>query len=58
VRSDGGEEFAGPFSDLCRTRGIRQEYTLADSLQYNGVAERAIAMVEQVALAVYIQTEV
>ena len=28
VRSEGGGEFAGTFSDLCRGRGIRQEYLL------------------------------
>ncbi|CAM9911506.1 unnamed protein product, partial [Sphacelaria rigidula] len=47
VRSDGGGEFSGSFSDLCRQRGRRQEYTPADSPEYNGVAERAIAMVEK-----------
>ena len=31
IRSDGGGEFSGAFSDLRRTRGIRQEYTPADS---------------------------
>ena len=58
VRSDGGGEFAGSFSDLCRKRGIRQEYAPADSPEYNGVAERAIAMVEQAAMAARIQAKV
>ena len=56
-RSDGGGEFSGAFSDLCRTRGVRQEYTPADSPEYNGVAERAIAMVEQAAMAARIQAK-
>ncbi|CAN0027935.1 unnamed protein product, partial [Sphacelaria rigidula] len=58
VRSDGGGEFSGSFSDLCRERGIRQEYTPADSPEYNGVAERAIAMVEKAATAARIQAKV
>ncbi|CAM9889479.1 unnamed protein product, partial [Sphacelaria rigidula] len=58
VRSDGGGEFSGSFSDLCRERGIRQEYTPADSPEYNGVAERAIAMVEKAAMAARIQAKV
>ena len=51
IRSDGGGEFSGAFSGLCRTRGMRQEYTPADRPEYKGVVERAIAMVEQVAMA-------
>ncbi|CAN0489046.1 unnamed protein product, partial [Laminaria digitata] len=41
VRSDDGGEFrGGKFGDLCRSRGIKQEFTTADSPQFNGVAER------------------
>ncbi|CAN0107392.1 unnamed protein product, partial [Sphacelaria rigidula] len=58
VRSDGGGDFSGPFSDLCRERGIRQKYTPADIPEYNGVAERAIAMVEKAAMAARIQAKV
>ena len=41
VRSDGGGEFRSEkFVDLCRSRGINQEFTTSDSPQFNGVAER------------------
>ena len=43
VRSDGGGEFrGGKFGGLCRSRGIKQEFTTADSPQLNGVGERAL----------------
>ena len=58
VRSDGGGEFSGSFSDLCREHGIREEYIPVDSPEYNGVAERAIAMVEKAAMAARIQAKV
>ncbi|CAM9943819.1 unnamed protein product, partial [Sphacelaria rigidula] len=58
VRWDGGVDFAGSFSDLGRTRGIRQEYTPPDSPEYNGVAESAIVMVEQAAMAALIQAQI
>ena len=41
VRSDGGGEFSkGAFGALCTTEKIRQDFTAADSPQYNHVAER------------------
>ena len=41
VRSDGGGEFSkGAFGALCTTEKTRQEFTTADSPQYNGVGER------------------
>ena len=47
VHTDDAAEFkGGAFADLCRERGIRQEFTTADSPQFNGVAERGIAMIE------------
>ena len=56
VRSDGGGEFrGGEFGDLCRTRGIKQEFTTADSPQFNGVAERALGLIETAAMAGRIQ---
>jgi len=56
VRSDGGGEFrGGKFGDLCRTRGIKQEFTTADSPQFNGVAERALGLIETAAMAGRIQ---
>ena len=39
VRSDGGGEFCGgKFGDLYRSRCIKQQFTTADSPQFNGVA--------------------
>ena len=56
VRSDGGGEFCrGRFGDLCRSRCIKQEFTTADSPQFNGVAERALGLIETAAMAGRIQ---
>ena len=56
VRSEGGGEFCGgKFGDLCRSRCIKQEFTTADSPQYKGVAERALGLIETVAMAGRIQ---
>ncbi|CAI5465737.1 unnamed protein product [Closterium sp. Yama58-4] len=50
LHSDRGGEFS---SDLlrafCRARGIRQTFTLPDSPQQNGIAERCIGMIMDVA---------
>ena len=56
VRSDRGAEFSkGAFGALCATEKIRQEFTTADSPQYNGVADRQIAIIEAAGLATRIQ---
>ena len=56
VRSDDGGEFMeGKFGKLCRERMIEQEFTTADSPEYNGVAERGLAVIESAALAARIQ---
>ena len=56
VRSDDGGEFVeGKFGKLCRERKIKQEFTTADSPEYNGVTERGLAMIESAALAARIQ---
>ena len=56
VRSDGGDEFrGGTFGELCRSRGIKQELTTAGSPQFNGVAERALDLIEMAAMAGRIQ---
>ena len=56
VRSDGGGEFSGgKFGDLRRSRGITQEFTTADSPHFNGVAERALRLIETAAIAGLIQ---
>ena len=56
VRSDGGEFCGGKFGDLYRSRCIKQEFTTADSPQLNGVAERALGLIETAAMAGRIQT--
>ena len=59
VRSDnGGECFGGDFGKLCRKRDIKQEFTPADSPKYNGVAERALALINDTALPARIQAPV
>ena len=56
VRSDNGREFFGGASgELCRKRGIKQEFTPADSPKYNSVAERALGLINDAAVAARIQ---
>ena len=56
VRSDSGGEFrGGKLGDLCRSRGIKQEFTTADSPKFNGVAERGLGLIETAAIAGRIQ---
>ena len=57
VRSDGGGDFSkGALGALCTTEKIRQEFTTADSPQYNnGVAESQIAIIEAAGLTARIQ---
>ncbi|CAI5931590.1 unnamed protein product [Closterium sp. NIES-65] len=50
LHSDRGEEFSsGLLRAYCRARGICQTFTLPDSPQQNGIAERRIGMVMDVA---------
>ncbi|CAI5981113.1 unnamed protein product [Closterium sp. NIES-64] len=50
LHSDRGREFSsGLLQAFCRVRGIRQTFTLPDSPQQNGIAERRIGMVMDVA---------
>ncbi|CAI5962240.1 unnamed protein product [Closterium sp. NIES-65] len=50
LHSDRGGEFSsGLLRDYCRAQGIRQTFTLPDSPQQNGIAERRIGMVMDVA---------
>ena len=52
LRTDDAAEFrSGYFANLCRERGIRQEFTTANSPQFNGVTERGIAMIESALVA-------
>ena len=56
VRPDGGREFCGEkFGDLCRSTGIRQESTTADSPQFNGVAEFTLGLIWTAQMAGQIQ---
>ena len=56
VRIDDAAKFkGGAFAKLCRERGIGQKFTTADSPQFNGVAERGIAMIESAGKAAIIQ---
>ncbi|CAI7738992.1 unnamed protein product, partial [Closterium sp. NIES-53] len=45
----GGEFSSGLLRAYCRARGIRQTFTLPDSPQQNGIAERRIGIVMDVA---------
>ncbi|CAI5949163.1 unnamed protein product [Closterium sp. NIES-64] len=50
LHSDRGGEFSSCLlRDYCRAQGIRQTFTLPDSPQQNGIAERRIGMVMDVA---------
>ncbi|CAI5952893.1 unnamed protein product [Closterium sp. NIES-64] len=50
LHSDRGGEFSSRLlRDYCRAQGIRQTFTLPDSPQQNGIAERRIGMVMDVA---------
>ncbi|CAI7904611.1 unnamed protein product [Closterium sp. NIES-54] len=50
LHSDRGEEFSSArLGAFCRARGIRQTFTLPASPQQNGIAERRIGMVMDVA---------
>ncbi|CAM9970622.1 unnamed protein product [Pylaiella littoralis] len=56
VRSgNGGEFFGGDFGKLCRQRGIKQGFTPADRPTCNREAERALALINDAALAALIQ---
>ena len=59
VTSDNGGEFSGgDFGKLRRKRGIKQEFMPADSPKYNGVAERALSLINDTSLAARIQAPV
>ena len=56
VRSDEGGEFTGKaFRSVCTRHQIKQELTTADSPRYNGVAERALGIIEATSRAARIQ---
>ncbi|CAI7833581.1 unnamed protein product [Closterium sp. NIES-53] len=49
LRSKGGEFSSNLLRDFCRREGILQSFTLPDSPQKNGIAERRIGLVMEVA---------
>ncbi|CAI7857151.1 unnamed protein product [Closterium sp. NIES-54] len=50
LHSDRGREFSsGLFEEFCRDEGIRQTFTLPASPQQNGIAERHIGLIMEVA---------
>ena len=56
VRSDNGGEFnQEEFGQFWREINIKQELTTVDSPEYNGVAERGLAMIESAALVARVQ---
>ncbi|CAB1112816.1 unnamed protein product [Ectocarpus sp. CCAP 1310/34] len=57
ARTDGGGEFQGQFAEVCRRYGIKQEFTPPNTPKYNGVAERALGLLADSALASRIQAK-
>ncbi|CAB1119814.1 unnamed protein product [Ectocarpus sp. CCAP 1310/34] len=57
ARTDGGGEFQGQFAEVCRRSGIKQEFTPPNTPKYNGVAERALGLLADSALASRIQAK-
>ena len=57
VRSDELEEFKGDFAKLCRMHSIRQGFTIADGVKFNGVAEHHIATVVPAGMAAQVQAQ-
>ena len=55
VRSNRGEFLGGDFGNVCRQYYIKQEFTNAKSPELNGVAERAVGIIQYAALAARIQ---
>ena len=59
VRSDdGGEWYGGDFGSVCRHYCIKQEFTSAKCPELNGVAERALGIIQNAALAARIQAPI
>ena len=55
---DGGELFGGDFGYVCRQYCIKQEFTNAKCPEPNGVAERALGIIQNAALAARIQAPI
>ncbi|CAN0414389.1 unnamed protein product [Ascophyllum nodosum] len=47
IRTDEGGEFEGEFQEVLDSHGITHEFTPPDTLQYNGVAERALGLLRE-----------
>ena len=52
---DGGQLMEGKLGNLCQELKIKQEFTTTDSPEYNGVAERGLAVIESAPLAPRVQ---
>ena len=52
IRTDNGGEFEGEFQRELNRRSITQEYTPPDTPQYNRMAERALGLLREKAIAV------
>ena len=50
-----GSSLGGVFGALCRKYNITQGFTSASRRQFNGVAERALGLIEAAALVARIQ---
>ncbi|CAB1112185.1 unnamed protein product [Ectocarpus sp. CCAP 1310/34] len=55
TRTDDGGEFQGQFAEVFRRHGIKQEFTPPHTPKYNDVAERALGLITDAALASRIQ---
>ena len=59
VRSDsGGEFYCGEFGEMCEQYCITQEFTNANSPNQNGIVERALGIIQNAALAAFIQASI
>lgn len=53
--SNGGSKFEGAFAVFCRIHGVKCEHTTANIPEFNGVAERALGLVDLAAHAAVVK---
>ena len=58
VRSYWGEFFGSAIRSVCNELLIKQEFTLTQSPQYNGIAERGLGIIRAMAMAARIQANI
>ena len=59
IRShDASELNGGKFNEICRKQRIKQEFTLADKPQLNGVADRGLTLIDKLTKACAFQARV